>query len=59
MIGRWCISQKIEERDKQMEKQGRKGKKVQYKEANTQIIELWKERIEKIERRKSSTKQFQ
>ena len=50
---------KIEERDKQMEKQGRKGKKVQYKEANIQIIELWKERIEKIERRKSSTKQFQ
>ena len=42
-----------------MEKQGRKAKKVQYKEANIQIIGTMKRENKKMERRKSSTKQFQ
>ena len=41
------ITQKIEERDKQMEKQGRKGKKVQYKEANIQITGTLKRKSRK------------
>lgn len=50
------ITQKIEERDKQMEKQGRKGKKVQYKEANIQITGTLKRKNRKNREEKTINK---